>query len=243
MSSAGVVRYGTTIITYAISYSARRKKATIAVHPDKNVAVTVPKGTSPEIVQNLVLKKAPWVLEQIGAFDQIAMTPASKEYVNGETFLYLGRQYRLKVLRGYGNTSVKLVGGYFEVTVPDDMHPEQQRDLVRRTLCKWYEEHALQKVQEVVRKYAQRLHFDVPQVRIRHQLKRWGSCNKDSVLNINVLITMAPMTQVEYVVAHELCHLMYKDHSTEFWDLLRLVMPDYEIRKEKLRKEGRRYVL
>jgi predicted metal-dependent hydrolase len=63
------------------------------------------------------------------------------------------------------------------------------------------------------------------------------------VLNINFLIIMAPMSQVEYVVAHELCHLRHKDHSAEFWDLLRLLMPDYEIRKERLRKEGWRYVL
>jgi len=125
--------------------------------------------------------------------------------------------------------------------VPEGVRPET--DQIRRILCAWYKKHAMLRVREAVRAYAQRLHLDPPTVTIKYQLKRWGSCTKDSVLNINVLIVMAPMALVEYVVAHELCHLRHKDHSSDFWDLLRLVMPDYEIRKERLRKEGWRYVL
>ncbi len=241
MTWAETIQFGTTTIRYTVSFSPRRKKAAIAVYPDTSVAVTVPTGTTHDSVRELVQKKAPWILEQIGDFEHLAMLDASKRYVGGETFLYLGRQYRLKIAAGEKKPSVKLVGGYFEVTVPEDVHPET--DLIRCILCAWYKEHALQKVREAVRTYAQRLHLDSPKVTIRHQLKRWGSCTKDGTLNINLLIIMAPMTLVEYVVAHELCHLRYKDHSSEFWDLLRLVMPDYEIRKERLRKEGWRYVL
>jgi predicted metal-dependent hydrolase len=241
MTGAEAIQFGTTSIRYTVSFSPRRKKAAIAVYPDRSVAVTVPTGTPLETVQDLILKKAPWILEQIGAFEHLAMIDASKEYVGGETFLYLGRQYRLKITAGGEHPSAKLVGGYFEVTVPEGVRPE--RDLIRLTLCEWYREHALQRVREVVRIYARRLRLDIPEVKIKHQVKRWGSCTKDGVLNINVLIVMAPMVLVEYVVAHELCHLRHKDHSAEFWDLLRLVMPDYEIRKERLRQEGWRYVL
>lgn len=241
MTGAGAIQFGTTTIRYTVSFSPRRKKAAIAVYPDMNVIVTVPTGTSSGMIQDLVQKKASWILEQLGAFDYLVRPDATREYVGGETFLYLGRQYRLKITAGGEKPSVKLVGGYFEATVPEGVRPES--DLVRRTLCAWYKEHALQRVREVARVYARRLHLNIPEVRIRHQLKRWGSCTNDGVLNINVLIVMAPMTQVEYVVAHELCHLRYKDHSAEFWDLLRLAMPDYEIRKERLRQEGWRYVL
>ncbi len=241
MTGTGTVQFGTATIRYTVSFSPRRKKATIAVYPDTNVAVTVPTGTTHDSVLDLVQKKAPWILEQLGVFEHLAMFDASKRYVGGETFLYLGRQYRLKIAVGGKKQSVKLVGGYFEVTIPEDMRPEL--DSVRHALCAWYKEHAMQRVCDVVRIYAQRLRLDPPKVTIRHQLKRWGSCTKDGTLNINLLIIMAPMSQVEYVVAHELCHLRYKDHSSEFWDLLRLVMPDYEIRKERLRREGWRYVL
>jgi hypothetical protein len=241
MTGIGAIQFGTTTIWYTVSFSPRRTKVAIAVYPDTSVAVTVPTGTTHDSVRELVQKKAPWILEQIGDFEHLAMLDATKRYVGGETFLYLGRQYRLKIAVSGEKPSVKLVGGYFEVTVPDGVRPEM--DPVRHALCAWYKEHALQKVREVVRAYAQRLRLDPPKVTIRHQLKRWGSCTKDGALNINFLIIMAPMSQVEYVVAHELCHLRHKDHSAGFWDLLRLLMPDYEIRKERLRKEGWRYVL
>ncbi|WOX55852.1 MULTISPECIES: M48 family metallopeptidase [unclassified Methanoculleus] len=241
MTGAETIQFGTTTIQYTVSFSPGRKDATIAVYPDTSVVVTVPTGTPLETVQGLVQKKTPWILKQIGAFEHFAMIDAMKEYVSGETFLYLGRQYRLRITVAGENASAKLMGGYFEVTVPDGVHPD--RDLVRRALHTWYKEHALQKVREVVRVYARRLHLDPPEVTIRHQLKRWGSCTKDGVLNINLRIVMAPTAQIEYVVAHELCHLRHRDHSAEFWDLLRLAMPDYEIRKERLRKEGWRYVL
>ncbi|MCT8336840.1 M48 family metallopeptidase [Methanoculleus sp. Afa-1] len=241
MTGTGAILFGTTTIRYTVSFSSRRKKAAIAVYPDTSVAVTVPTGTTHDSVRELVQKKAPWILEQIGGFEHLAMFDATKRYVSGETFLYLGRQYRLKIAVRGEELSVKLVGGYFEVTIPDDVCPEV--DPVRHALCAWYKEHALQKAREAVRVYAQRLRLDPPKITIRRQLKRWGSCTKDGVLNINFLIIMAPMSQVEYVVAHELCHLRHKDHSAEFWDLLRLLMPDYEIRKERLRKEGWRYVL
>jgi len=241
MTGAGTIQFGMTTIRYITSFSPRRKKAAIAVYPDMSVAVTVPTGTAPDTVRDLVQKKAAWILEQIGAFEHLAIIDAKKEYVGGETFLYLGRQYRLKITVGGEKPSVKLVGGYFEVMVPEGVRPET--DQIRRILCAWYKKHAMLRVREAVRAYAQRLHLDPPTVTIKYQLKRWGSCTKDSVLNINVLIVMAPMALVEYVVAHELCHLRHKDHSSDFWDLLRLVMPDYEIRKERLRKEGWRYVL
>jgi len=241
MTGTGAIQFGMTTIRYTISFSPRRKKAAIAVYPDTSVAVTVPTGTTHDSVRELVQKKAPWILEQIGVFEHLTMLDATKRYVGGEMFLYLGRQYRLKIAVGRGKPSVKLVGGYFEVTVPEGVRPET--DLIRRILCTWYKEHAMQRVREVVRAYAQKLRLDPPKVTIRHQLKRWGSCTKDGALNINLLIVMAPMVLVEYVVAHELCHLRHKDHSSEFWNLLRLVMPDYELRKERLRTEGWRYVL
>ena len=241
MTGTEAIQFGMTTIRYIVSFSPRRKRAAIAVYPDTTVVVTVPTGTTDDSVRDLVKKKAPWILEQIGDFEHLAMFDASKKYVSGETFLYLGRQYRLKITAGGEKPSVKLVGGYFEVMVPENMHPEA--DLIRRILCIWYKDHAMQIVREVVRIYAQRLHLDSPKVTIRRQLKRWGSCTKGGTLNINLLIIMAPMMLVEYVVAHELCHLRYKGHSSEFWDLLRLTMPDYEIRKERLRKEGWRYVL
>ena len=75
----------------------------------------------------------------------------------------------------------------------------------------------------------------------KNQLKRWGSCTSKNNLNFNIRIMMAPMSELNYVIAHELCHTIVKDHSQDYWKLLYSIMPDYEIRKENLRKNGWKY--
>lgn len=236
------IDFGTSTITYGITYSNRRRHLAIAVNPNKRVEVLAPSHLGQEEIQDLVRKKASWVKEQLEWFDQINQLTANKEYVNGETFLYLGRQYRLKILYGGNKASAKLMGKYFEVSIREPKGDEERRKTVKRALWGWYRSHAEAKIAQLVQHYSVRLHMETPNFRVKYQSKRWGSCSKENVLNINLRIIMAPMSQIEYVVAHELCHQKYKNHSEEFWSLLRLVMPDYEVRKENLRSDGWRYL-
>lgn len=114
---------------------------------------------------------------------------------------------------------------------------------MKGALWQWYRDHAEKKIGEVIDAYARTLRIDPPRFKVKYQEKRWGSCPKDDLLHINMRTVMAPMSQIEYVVAHELCHLKYKNHSSEFWQRLRLIMPDYEVRKENLKNEGWKYAL
>ena len=237
------ITFGTTAITYAITYSSRRKHVAIAVTPNKRVEVLAPSHLDQAAIQDLVRRKASWVKEQLEWFDQINNLTASREYVNGETFLYLGRQYRLKIIYDGKKALAKLKGKYFEVTLPEHTRDEKKREAVKRALWRWYRSHAEEKIGELVQSYSKRLHIETPGFKVKYQAKRWGSCSKDNGLNINLRVIMAPMSQIEYVVAHELCHQKYKDHSAEFWQLLRLVMPDYEIRKDNLKRDGRMYTI
>jgi predicted metal-dependent hydrolase len=136
---------------------------------------------------------------------------------------------------------VKLKGKYFEVTTPEHINGKKKQDILKRALWRWYRRHAEKRIGDLVKFYSKRLHIETPSFKVKYQAKRWGSCSNDNGLNINLRIIMAPMSQVEYVVAHELCHQKYKNHSAEFWQLLRLVMPDYEIRKDNLKRDGRMY--
>jgi len=243
MNTTDSIKFGTTNINYNVTYSNRRKNLAIAVHPDKRVEIVAPPNLKQEIIKELLRKKAHWVVKKIEWFDQIDRLETAKEYVNGETFLYLGRQYRLKILRGEDKLVTKLRGGYFEVSVPEATADQDEREQVKEALWQWYLGHAEKKLGVLVCNYATMLHIDSPHFKVKYQEKRWGSCPRNDVLHINVRIIMAPMSQIEYVVAHESCHLRYKDHSAEFWQQLRLIMPDYEVRKENLRKNGWKYVL
>lgn len=237
------IQYGTTTIPYSISYSSRRKNVAIAVYPTKEVEIRVPSRTNPEVIKKLMQNKAHWVVKNIEWFNQFQYVSAKKEYVNGETFLYLGRQYRLKIIKSRDDVVAKLRGRYFEVSVPANILENEKIEMVKEALFSWYKAHTEDVILEVVKKYSKKLGVQTPDVKVKYQLKRWGSCTRSDVLNINLQIAMAPMSQIEYVVAHELCHLKYKNHSSDFWQSLRVIMPDYEMRKDNLRKEGWRYSL
>ncbi len=243
MNKNDSIIFGASKISYEIIYSPRRKNVSISVSPDKKVEVTAPSNLTVEAIREVVKRKADWILKKLDWFDHIQQFDASKEYVNGETFLYMGRQYRLKIQSGEIEPSIKLKGKYFEVTVSKNTPQKSQHQVVRDTLWKWYLEHAENKLREIMHKYSRKLQIDTPTLVVKPQAKRWGSCSKTNIIRINIQIIMAPIKQIEYVVAHELCHVKYKDHSSGFWKNLSLIMPDYQLRKESLRKEGWRYVL
>lgn len=243
MIESDSIQYGTTIIPYSISYSHRRKNATITVYPTKKVEIRVPTKTEQREIQDLMKKKAHWVIKNLEWYNQFQYIHSEKEYVNGETFLYLGRQYRLKIIKTDSELIAKLKGKYFEVTIPEKMPDNCKVELVKEALYRWYKARATQKIDELVTIYSKKLGIDAPPFKVKLQLKRWGSCTQTNKLNFNMLAVMAPMAQIEYVIAHELCHVKYKNHSAQFWQLLRIIMPDYEIRKENLRKDGWKYSL
>ncbi|MDD1760821.1 MAG: M48 family metallopeptidase [Methanothrix sp.] len=243
MKAAGCIQFGTSRIDYNVKYSSRRKNLSIAVHPNKKVEVLAPTDLSQEEIQCALKRKAGWVKEKLDWFEQMSQLTVDREYVSGETFLYLGRQYRLKIVYNTKSTPVKLRGKFFEVTLPQGILEQDRREAVRRSIWRWYRDHATERIEKIVGHYSKRLRIDPPEFRVKYQAKRWGSCTRDGVLNINLRIVMAPLSQIEYVVAHELCHLRYKDHSASFWELLHLIMPNSDVRKENLKLSGWRYLL
>lgn len=236
------IQFGTTQIRYDIIYSSR-KNATLAVYPLKEVEITVPASLEREHIQNLVRKKAKWVIKQIMWFDEITQIDSTKEYVNGETFLYLGRQYRLKIKKENGRSKASLIGKYLTATLPELSPQKETKKIIKAVIWRWYSEHARKKVEESIKYYSRRLGIEEPKFIIKNQSKRWGSCTSKNILNFNFRIAMAPVSQLNYIVAHELCHIKIKDHSSQFWKILQSVMPDYAERKERLRKAGWQYVL
>lgn len=242
MAGAAVIEIGTTPIPYTITWSARRKTVGLLVHPSGDVEVKAPDTMGREEIEAVVRQRAPWVLAKQQAMRSRPAPALEHRFVSGETFLYLGRQYRLKVEMAPGSSRVMLKGGFFVVRVPP-LPEEGRRQRVRTAFRRWYRRHATETVGRVVARYAEIMGVEVGEVRYKYLVQRWGSCSHAGNLNFNIRIVMAPMSQIEYVVAHELCHLLYRDHSARFWEALRAVMPDYEARRETLRKEGPRYTV
>ncbi len=231
MLETSSVQFGNTTIDYSIQRSERRKK-TISITVDaKGVTVTAPKHTDNESLHQLVHKKASWITRRLNHIQQLLEdAPSPKQFVSGESIRYLGRQYRLQ--RIDESTKIKLNGRFIEIPDLSD------QDLIRQQLINWYVEKATEKLPERVEIYSKRFGLPIPAIFIRHQQKRWGSCNSKGELRFNWKIIMAPMSLIDYVVAHELYHLEHLNHSKAFWHRLGQIMPDYPQRKERLAKLG-----
>lgn len=239
------VTFGESTIDFAVVRSDRRRTVSIAVDPCDGVILRAPTGLAGDRLDEVVRRKAPWILGRLSDFAEIGPPPAPREFVGGESYPYLGRNYRLKIERGgdLQRPEAALRGAYFVVALPPRLPSGERPRWVRRALVRWYRAHAKQRLAERVAIYTERLAVDTPPLLIRDQEKRWGSCNGKGELRFNWRIIMAPMSLVDYVVAHEVCHLEVRDHSAAFWKLLRTLMPDHETRKERLRRTGINYHL
>ena len=210
------------------------EKFQITVNPDLRVVVDVPSGAASEKVIARIRKKAPWIVRQLRYFEQFLPREPEKTYVSGETFRYLGRQYRLKVSLGQRN-AVKLSGRFLQVTASDPHRPE----LVKRLVEGWYSRKAVATYQNRLNRFFDgNGHFgiDMPKIHVRKMRARWGSCDRTGSILLNTELMKAPSYCIDYVIAHEVCHLRYRDHGSKFQRLLSRMMPDWRERKERLER-------
>jgi predicted metal-dependent hydrolase len=232
----GRCRFGATEIRYRVVRSARRQRVAISVGAQAGVVVRLPAAEAGSVAAAAVARKAAWIVQRLALLRARPAGRGAHEFVEGETFLYLGRQYRLKLVQTPGDRlEVRLLGRSLTVAGPRE---RQDAMALRQGVELWYRRRAAAKLRERVARYAERLGVDQPRVVIRDQRKRWGSCSRAGVLRFNWRIMMAPLTLVDYVVAHELCHLLVPDHSPRFWRLVRRCLPDAEARRQRLLDRG-----
>jgi len=240
MSQTDSIDFGGTRIDYSIRRTNRRKTIAITVSPDKLVTVAAPKGTRRTLVAKKVQQKAEWIVRQQERLRRNGRQ-STKTFVSGESINYLGRQYQLKVVLRSTAPHVpqaSMSRGRLVVPVARRWGAKRRRVAVRAALAAWFREHAVVQIQTAVDRFSTRLGVTVASVEVREMKTRWGSGGTDGRLRFNWRIVMARKRQLEYVVAHELCHVRYHDHSREFWRLLSRVMPDYEQRRQELERMG-----
>lgn len=230
----GSVEYDGENILFEVSYG-NRKTMEIAVHPDGRVTVKAPTETTRDTIYARVAKRARWIKKKLEYFRQFEPS-VPKRYVGGETHLFLGRQYRLKLVNS-ADREVKLKGGYFFVTTPEPHDPTT----IRKMLDKWYSDHALSVFQNRLQlcfESVKKLNVPFPKIGLRRLRKRWGSCGDSGYILLNTELIKTPLYCIDYVITHELCHLKIALHNKNYYRLLNKYMPDWEKRKEHLEKVG-----
>lgn len=234
------VRFGRTVIDYGIRRSPRRQTVSVAVDPDLGVLLTAPTTAPAERLDQLVRDKAPWIVDRLRHLAQPERRPEPRAFVSGESFPYLGRHYRLKVTASADPDPAKLSGGFLHVPVARALPKPDRPAAVATALRQWYRDRATARLPQRLAQWSPRVGVPTPQLLIADQDKRWGSCDPAGTVRLNWKILGAPMRLVDYVVAHELVHLVHRDHTKAFWKRLGQAMPDYDRRKEELRRLGPR---
>ena len=227
----GIIHYGNTSFAYDV-LQVSRKTMEIAVHPNMRVVVKAPLGANRDDIEGKLKKRARWVLRQIDYFQQFEPRTPDRRFVSGETHLYLGRQYRLKVVKADAN-QVKMTRGRIVLEIDGEILPGR----VAGYLEDWYRTRARQYFQECLERCAQdfmQKGYELPRLQIKKMRTRWGSLSQNGTLTLNLSLMRAPRECIEYVITHELCHLIYDDHSAGFYRYLERHMPDWERRKRKL---------
>jgi predicted metal-dependent hydrolase len=230
--SEQVLRWGERTISYHLSLE-HRGDLTITVHPDLRVTVRAPDSKSTDKIQRRVHAKRAWIVRQLDDFQQYHPLPEPRRFVAGETHWYLGRQYRLRLANG--PPSVRVSAGRIIVAVRD---PAISSSVVAM-LQEWYKARArivfgerLGEILQGMRRFSR----TNPRLRVRAMKVRWGSCTPNGTITLNTELVRASKSSIDYVIVHELCHLIVPTHSPRFFRLLDNCMPEWRKQRERLNR-------
>jgi predicted metal-dependent hydrolase len=230
---AGLLRYGADEVEYSVIENARlTSRVRIHVDPDGRVEVEKPPRTAPEEIQAAVQKRARWILRNVKAAGDARRYALPRRYVSGEAHFYLGRRHKLVVVEdGRTGSEVRLWRGRIEVTLP-----VANPVAVRRRLKRWYREKSeayfARKLPELVSRFDGIA--EAPNFQLLAMERQWGSCSPAGRLSLSPSLIKAPVHCVEYVLIHELCHLLEHNHSKRFYGLLERHCPEWRIWKNEL---------
>lgn len=216
---------------YVIKRSANRKKLTITIERDRSVIVHAPESTPEEKIHEIVEAKRHWIHEKTQHAQKYKkqLHPPGKELVNGESALYLGRHYQIELI----TTDSKEIQFEQRFLIPSSFSGKR-----RSILRSWYIDQAKEKILPRAKSFATALGVDLASINIVDNRFRWGSCTPKNKVNVNWRLIKAPMYVIDYVIVHELAHLLESNHTSRFWNIVRAQSPRMEKAKQWLIEHG-----
>ena len=218
-------------LEYTIVRSPKRRKLTITVERDRSVVVHAPESAPAEKIQQAVEAKRQWIFEKTHHPQKYRDLPhpPGKELVNGESALYLGRHYRIEVVKT-GLSEIQFNQRFY---IPA-AHARKRQEVMRE----WYIMRAVAKIIPRVKHHARALGVTYAKVKIVDNRYRWGSCTTNNNVNFNWRLIKAPMFVIDYTIVHELAHLIEANHTSRFWNIIRAQAPTMEKARAWLKENG-----
>lgn len=208
----------------------KRKTVSIFIERDGSVSARVPETLSDEEIEEVIQTKEYQIHKHLAEWNQLNERKVEREYVNGQSFLYLGRNYRLKLVEEKLG-ELKLKNGYFLLS-------RQEQQMARELFVDFYKKKLNEKIWPIVERYKAQLGVQPNEVKIMELKTRWASCTPKGNVNFHWKCAMAPIDVLHYIVVHELAHLIHPNHTTAFWNEVDKIMPNYEKQMQWLKMNG-----
>lgn len=226
--------YGSEVVHFAVRRQTRRRSNSITIHvePEGTVVVDAPADASRAAILAAMSKRSRWIQGHLSGFLRRRAHILPREYVSGESAMYLGRRYRLKVIPvDATEKGVKLRGGYLEVRSAGS-----GAQAIRDAMERWFRARARMVFAERMESMLSELRWrrSLPPTRLQAMKIQWGSCSPTGRLTLNPWLVKAPRECIDYVILHELCHLKEHNHGPRFFRLLDKHMPPWRERKARL---------
>ena len=222
-------------IQYQLLPGTDRRTTDIVIERNGTITVRPPRRLTVEQVDETVLRKRMWIYRNLADWRDLNATRVAREWVNGESFLYLGSCYRLQLVTEQ-DEPLKLQNGRFSLLRA--VVEERGGQGAQQAFQDFYRRKGLPRLHQRVTQLAPKVGVTVKAVDVQDLGFRWASCRKDGTLAFHWKCLMAPLRVIDYIIVHELCHLHHRDHTDLFWNEVDKVMPDYQERKEWLRLRG-----
>ena len=221
---------GTTII-FDIHYK-NRTSIGISIDPYGKIEVQAPKGTSDAYVLSLLEEKWDWIQAKMQEIRDRSLGQKEKNYDNGERFLYLGNEYPIHISQDPDITQDHAV---FEAGILHIKVKELEDENIKQALKRFYYQQCKTLVEKSIRAHQSHFKAKPRSIRITDSKKTWGTCDSRQQLTFNWRLAMAPPGVIDYVVVHEMCHMVHLNHDRSFWRLVGKIIPDYEQRENWLK--------
>lgn len=228
----------------------KRKNISLKVSPKENIQIIAPNKVSKDLLKKVLKDNSNWILSKLNKFKTFDDNFLKRDYVDDEIYYYRGKQYRLKILKDM-NLQNKNNKSYNYIEIKGDnleiRTNNWEKDYIKDSLKKWYklrsEEIIMDRI-DFLRKESKDFRSIEPSlVKVKEQKKIWGSCNTSKTIYINSKISMLPLDAIDYIIAHEFCHIIYMNHSKDFYALVQKIIPNYKEIVSWLKENNYKFVL
>lgn len=208
----------------------KRKTVSIFIERDGSVSARVPETLSNEEVKDIIKAKEYQIFKNLAEWTQLNENAVEREYVNGQSFLYLGRNYRLKLVdEKLGE--VRFIKNTFFLN-------KQDKHKAKELFIQFYKDKLNSKIHPIIERYKNQLDVEPNQIKVMELQNRWASCMQNGNVNFHWKCAMAPIDVLHYIVVHELVHLIHNNHTQVFWNEVDKILPNYDEQVNWLKING-----